>query len=115
MDARLPEEEVPVKRLTKEEIARAFIDMYEGVDGVADEMSRRDLDLVNEHYPMYLEAKALLGEQQKVVEALDAVDSARDGESGHSEADRILLAYVPQEIREAYDRVVERSDFWACA
>jgi hypothetical protein len=48
------------------------------------------------------------------VEALDAID-AGDPEAAHSEADAILLAYVPDDIRDAYDRLVARAHFWATA
>lgn len=52
---------------------------------------------------------------EEAVEALDAIDPKGDPERAHDEADRILLHTVPQEVREAYQRVVSRSPWWATA
>lgn len=51
---------------------------------------------------------------QAAVAALDAID-ASDPESAHGEAEDILLALVPDSVREAYKRVVDRSEWWASA
>ena len=49
----------------------------------------------------------------QVVAMLDGIDAP--GETDHHLADEILLHYVPPEVREAYERVVERSEFWVYA
>lgn len=46
------------------------------------------------------------------VAALDAIPT-RDPEHAHGEADRILLAAAPPEVREAYQRVTARCSWWA--
>ena len=51
---------------------------------------------------------------RRLVEELDAID-ADDGETGHADADQVLLKAVPPEVREAYVRVMERAGFWAYA
>lgn len=48
------------------------------------------------------------------VATLDAV-SAGDPEMAHVKADQVLLALVPNEVQQAYDRLVERCDWWAFA
>lgn len=48
------------------------------------------------------------------VVALDGIDVS-DPERAHSEADELLRAWAPREIREAYDRVAERCRWWAGA
>lgn len=40
--------------------ARAFVDLYDAIDGVADEMSARDYRLTQEGWPLYLRAKEYL-------------------------------------------------------
>lgn len=50
----------------------------------------------------------------EAVQQLNALDSG-DGEEMHAEADKILLAYVPEQVRLAYERVQARAGFWACA
>ena len=47
----------------------------------------------------------------EAIAALDAI-VGDDPEEAHSDADRILLTAVPAEVREAYDRVVDRADAW---
>lgn len=42
------------------EIVRAFIAIYEAIDGVSDEQSRRDWELTQEHWVTYTEAKKYL-------------------------------------------------------
>ena len=44
---------------------------------------------------------------EQAVEALDAI-TAGDPEASHGRADDVLLLCVPAEVREAYDRLVER-------
>lgn len=51
----------------------------------------------------------------KVVEALDNIDPVGDPEVAHSTADDLLLACVPHEVADAYQRLVQRSPWWACA
>lgn len=46
--------------------------------------------------------------------ALDAI-TAGDPDGDHGEADRILLAVVPVEVSDAYERLVARSKWWATA
>jgi hypothetical protein len=53
-------------------------------------------------------------EEASITAALDAIPGG-DPEVAHSMADKILLSAVPADIREAYQRVVERADWWACA
>jgi len=50
----------------------------------------------------------------EAVMALDAITHT-DSEEAHSKADEILRATVPVAVRQAYERVQERADFWACA
>jgi len=54
------------------------------------------------------------GESRQAVDALDALDP-RDPEVAHGEADKILLAIVPVEVREAYERIEGRAPWWASA
>jgi hypothetical protein len=51
---------------------------------------------------------------EEAVAKLDALETPghRDSEGSHSEADDILLAVVPVEVREAYERVQDRADGW---
>jgi hypothetical protein len=57
---------------------------------------------------------ALTKRSRDAIEALDALEGF-DGEALHARADDILLDAVPVEVREAYDRVVERAGFWVTA
>ena len=43
---------------------------------------------------------------------LDTIN-AEDPEKAHSDADALLLACVPKAVRDAYERLVARSDWWA--
>ena len=52
---------------------------------------------------------------QEAVEKLDALIGTEDGEAAHAKADEILLEYVPQSVREAYERVQDSTGFWAFA
>ncbi len=49
--------------------------------------------------------------KKQAVEALDAI-SGVDPEEAHWKADEILLMVVTPEIREAYERVIERAGAW---
>jgi hypothetical protein len=40
--------------------ARAFLALFDRLDGIADEMTFEDIDLVNEHWEIAQEAKAYL-------------------------------------------------------
>jgi len=51
---------------------------------------------------------------EAAVAALDAV-SAADPEAAHKQADQILVAFVPREVRDAYDRLVDRCVWWEYA
>lgn len=51
---------------------------------------------------------------EEAVAALDAM-SVADPEAAHGEADEILLKLVPDEVREAYQRLVARAPWWATA
>lgn len=51
---------------------------------------------------------------QRAVADLDEIN-AGDPEVAHSQADAVLLRFVPEAIREAYGRVQERADWWATA
>ena len=46
--------------------------------------------------------------------ALDAIDGG-DPEAAHGEADHIILSLVPIEVRNAYERLTVRCDWWATA
>lgn len=48
------------------------------------------------------------------VAALDAIGGG-DPESAHGRADDVILAAVPREVRDAYQRVIDRQDWWAAA
>jgi len=50
-----------------------------------------------------------------VVAALDAIDPAGDPEHAHGEADKILLVALGPDVEAAYDRLVARAPWWACA
>ena len=55
---------------------------------------------------------------ERALERLEGLASglyASDPEMMHVSADNILLALVPEEVREAYDRVVKAADWWAFA
>lgn len=45
---------------------------------------------------------------------LDCID-ASDPEAAHSQADDVLLEYVPVEVADAYRRVMARAPWWASA
>ena len=51
---------------------------------------------------------------EKAIAALDAIDES-DCEMAHSQADDILRAMVPPEVEDAYERVIARCRWWACA
>lgn len=51
---------------------------------------------------------------EEAVAALDAI-AAGDGEGCHYEADRIIRSLLPDEVNEAYNRVIDRASFWAWA
>ena len=58
------------------------------------------------------------GQVTEFVRALDACDSAHDGETGHHDADEILLdvlQIVEPDVCLAYQRVMGRAEFWATA
>lgn len=42
------------------EAAQAFVDLYEELDGVVDDLSDRDFRLTQEYYERYLQAKEAL-------------------------------------------------------
>lgn len=50
----------------------------------------------------------------QAIQALDELDIT-DPEHAHYEADEILLKVCGPEIRAAYESVVERCAWWACA
>jgi hypothetical protein len=52
---------------------------------------------------------------EKIVAALDAIDSESDPELAHSKADDLLLQAVSPQICDAYKRVVKRARWWAAA
>jgi hypothetical protein len=49
---------------------------------------------------------------EEAVTALDDFDANTDPVKAHSYADRILLATVPSEVRQAYHALGIRSDYW---
>jgi hypothetical protein len=48
----------------------------------------------------------------EVIAALDALQDIDDPESQHGDADDLLLKYVPEPVRDAYNRVVKRTGSW---
>lgn len=48
------------------------------------------------------------------VQQLDAING-HDPERAHGLADDVLLSCVPAEVRDAYERLVERCGWWATA
>lgn len=50
----------------------------------------------------------------QAVNSLEAI-SGDDPEAAHSEADAILLAFVPAEVAHAYERLTNRCRWWATA
>jgi hypothetical protein len=57
-------------------------------------------------------------EIEKLVAELDAIyqpGATYDPEGAHGWADEVLLRAVPQEVADAYQRVVERCEWWAHA
>lgn len=52
----------------------------------------------------------LMGRKRQIVAALDAINS--DQEIAHCEADALLYKAAPIEVREAYDRALERTGPW---
>lgn len=50
----------------------------------------------------------------QAIKALNAIDGG-DPEVAHSQADDILLAYVPEDVRNAYQALVKRCGWWASA
>jgi len=53
-------------------------------------------------------------EQDAIIAALDAIDNA-DPEAAHGKADDLLRDAAPEEVRQAYDRLVRRCAWWAAA
>ncbi|HVJ71631.1 MAG TPA: hypothetical protein VM531_09025 [Sphingomicrobium sp.] len=51
---------------------------------------------------------------KEAVKRLDALTGG-DPEAAHGAADEILLETVPEEVKKAYDRLVARCGWWACA
>lgn len=49
--------------------------------------------------------------QQKAIKLLNALDG-RDPERMHSEADDIIISILPDEVSDAYNRLVERTGRW---
>ena len=50
----------------------------------------------------------------EAVFALDSISSV-DPDSAHCMADEVLMAQVPAEVRDAYERLVARCGWWATA
>lgn len=51
----------------------------------------------------------------EAVARLEGIDPRGDPEGAHGEADKILLAALPSEVRDAYRSVMERAPWWASA
>jgi hypothetical protein len=47
--------------VTVHQLMRAYVDLYEAIEGVSDEMSPRDLRLMNDHHLTYSAIKEQLG------------------------------------------------------
>ena len=62
-----------------------------------------------------------MSNQINIVEAVAALDAinATDAETAHEDADRIILNLLgrlgAEEAVRAYDRLVDRAPWWACA
>ena len=60
----------------------------------------------------------MIEQRRKAIERLDAIDGS-DPEMAHAVADLTLIAYLEQighgEVVEAYNRVIDRCSWWACA
>lgn len=52
---------------------------------------------------------------REAVAELDLIAGDGDPEADHGFADKVLLATVDHEVREAYDRLVQRARWWASA
>src|SRR6058998_1748485 len=65
-------------------------------------------------WPKVTLAMVMGGHERFAIKRLDETDVS-DPERAHDEADDILKALVPPEVREAYDRLVARAPWWACA
>lgn len=48
-----------------EQLCKAYVALYDGIDGVSDEMSSRDHRLTQEHYYTYLHVKGYLDGAQE--------------------------------------------------
>jgi len=58
------------------------------------------------------------GQAAEFVHALDAIDSGHDAETGHEDADLVLLdvlQIVEPDVYAAYLRFIDRTGFWATA
>lgn len=49
------------------------------------------------------------------VKRLNALIGNTDYETVHCDADNIILEFLPKEIREEYDKVVDQARWWAYA
>jgi hypothetical protein len=51
---------------------------------------------------------------EKVARAVDGLDAIKPGgpEANHLKADAILLEFVPEEVRQAFDRAESRDGGW---
>jgi len=52
--------------------------------------------------------------QDELIRRLDAIDGG-DPDGAHGEADDLLLEAMPEEVRQAYMRLVKRCRWWATA
>jgi hypothetical protein len=50
----------------------------------------------------------------RAVASLDAIGGG-DPETAHAEADEILLDVAPPDVADAYQRLRDRAEWWACA
>lgn len=68
-------------------------------------------------YAAEADLATVTGEPMNTEDAVAMLDAlgGNDPEIAHGEADRVLLAVAPQDVREAYERLVARCRWWACA
>lgn len=50
---------------------------------------------------------------RRAVELLDSFDGQIDPEADHGNAELVLLSVVPEEVADAYRRLIARARWWA--
>lgn len=89
-----------------------------GVTGTWRELARAQLEgEAREAAGILTPAQRIAKSKTDLAEAVAALDelAGTDPEADHGKADEILLHAVPEEIRAAYARLVERARWWAAS